>query len=269
MDFRKSNTPQSDQYHVFTHLTELTNFTLCPKEGQDFHNLKCVQRKCENCGVITIQLSEQETATEDSPDVDWMRYEYVSVQTKNGTRKKLSLVKKRTQPGIMFRYFIEILSKFSGHVFRSKWQADQLKCIKSKLPQNEAICIHDFSENCSCKDKIEIQSSYFQKTEVSIHVSIIYRHRIQELDGQSDSDAESDLIEEQFFVISPDQVHDHNFTHEVQRQISEYLQTINANVKTMHEFTDGCASQYKSRHCFGDLSFGKVDFGYEIIRNYF
>lgn len=37
----------------------------------------------------------------------------------------------------------------------------------------------------------------------------------------------------------------------------------------MHEFTDGCASQYKSRHCFGDLSFGKVDFGYEIIRNYF
>lgn len=96
----------------------------------------------------------------------------------------------------MFRYFIEILSKFSGHVFRSKWQADQLKCIKSKLPQNEAICIHDFSENYSCKDKIEIQSSYFQKTEVSIHVSIIYRHRIQELDGQSDSDAESDLIEE-------------------------------------------------------------------------
>ena len=37
----------------------------------------------------------------------------------------------------------------------------------------------------------------------------------------------------------------------------------------MHEFTDGCASQYKSRHCFGNLSFGKVDFGYEIIRNYF
>jgi hypothetical protein len=36
MDFRKSNTPQSDQYPVFTHLTELIFFTLCPKEGQDF-----------------------------------------------------------------------------------------------------------------------------------------------------------------------------------------------------------------------------------------
>jgi hypothetical protein len=99
-----------------------------------------------------------------------------------------------------------------------------------------------FQKITPVKTKLNIQSSYFQKTEVSIHVSIIYRHRIQELDGQSDSDDESDLIEEQFFVISPDQVHDHNFSHEVQRQISEYLQTINANVKTMHEFTDGCAS---------------------------
>ena len=47
MDFRKSNTPKSDQYPVFTHLTELKKNTLCPKEeGQDFHNLKCVQHGC-------------------------------------------------------------------------------------------------------------------------------------------------------------------------------------------------------------------------------
>ena len=71
-----NRTHYSDQYPVFTHLTELTNFTLCPKEeGQGFHNLKCVQRKCENCGVKQTQLSEQETATEGSPDVDWMRYD--------------------------------------------------------------------------------------------------------------------------------------------------------------------------------------------------
>ena len=80
-----------------------------------------------------------------------------------------------------------------------------------------------FQKITPVKTKLNIQSSYFQKTEVSIYVSIIYRHRIQELDGQSDSDAESDLIEEKFFVTSPDQVHDHNFSHEVQRQISEYL----------------------------------------------
>jgi hypothetical protein len=55
-----------------------------------------------------------------------------------------------------------------------------------------------FQKITPVKTKLNIQSSYFQKTEVSIHVSIIYRHRIQELDGQSDSDAESELIESNF-----------------------------------------------------------------------
>jgi hypothetical protein len=64
-----------------------------------------------------------------------------------------------------------------------------------------------FQKITPVKTKLNIQSSYFQKTEVSIHVSIIYRHRIQDLDGQSDSDDESDLIEEQFFVISPTKKH--------------------------------------------------------------
>ena len=37
----------------------------------------------------------------------------------------------------------------------------------------------------------------------------------------------------------------------------------------MHKFTDGCASQYKSRHCIGDLSCSLTDFGFPIQRNYF
>ena len=37
----------------------------------------------------------------------------------------------------------------------------------------------------------------------------------------------------------------------------------------MHEFIDGCAAQYKSRHYLGDLSFSLADFGYLIQRNFF
>lgn len=37
----------------------------------------------------------------------------------------------------------------------------------------------------------------------------------------------------------------------------------------MHEFIDGCAAQYKSRHCIGDLSCSLTDFGSPIQRNYF
>ena len=40
----------------------------------------------------------------------------------------------------------------------------------------------------------------------------------------------------------------------------------------MHEFTDGCNSQYKSRHCLGDVSHSSLDLGYNllhVIRKYF
>jgi hypothetical protein len=38
----------------------------------------------------------------------------------------------------------------------------------------------------------------------------------------------------------------------------------------MHEFCDGCASQYKSRHCLGDLLNSFREFGYrKIVRNFF
>jgi hypothetical protein len=38
----------------------------------------------------------------------------------------------------------------------------------------------------------------------------------------------------------------------------------------MHEFCDGCACQYKSRHCFGDLASSTREFGFQgIIRIFF
>ena len=38
----------------------------------------------------------------------------------------------------------------------------------------------------------------------------------------------------------------------------------------MHEFTDGCSSQYKSRHCLDDLSFETTEYGYKVFhRNFF
>ena len=37
----------------------------------------------------------------------------------------------------------------------------------------------------------------------------------------------------------------------------------------MYKFTDGCAGQYKSRYCFGDLSCSLRHLGYVVQRNFF
>jgi hypothetical protein len=78
------------------------------------------------------------------------------------------------------------------------------------------------------------------------------------------------VITEHFHVISNDEKHDHHFTHYVQNQIAEYLRSISCDVDVMHEFCDRCASQYKIRHCLGDLSNSFREFGYrKIVRNFF
>ena len=40
-------------------------------------------------------------------------------------------------------------------------------------------------------------------------------------------------------------------------------------MEKLHEFTDGCAAHYKSRHCVGDPSCSLADFGYDTQRSYF
>ena len=64
--------------------------------------------------------------SEDAPDVSWERYEYISI----GSKKKLTLVRKCTKPGIMFKYFKELLDKFAGHQFRAEWQNEQLSSLR-------------------------------------------------------------------------------------------------------------------------------------------
>ncbi|CAG2251287.1 unnamed protein product [Mytilus edulis] len=164
----------------------------------------------------------------------------------------------------------DTFNTFPGHSFRSKWQTDQLKKLVENLPENECVTVHDFSENYRCTERIEIQSSYFQRTEVSIHVTLIYRRAVLEIDGASSTPDDPNIICEHFYVISPDGKHDQYFTRHVQNLVSEYLKEINYRVDTMHEFCEGCQSQYKSRHCIGTLVESVAEFGYKkIIRNYF
>jgi hypothetical protein len=99
---------------------------------------------------------------------------------------------------------------------------------------------------------------------------MIHIHAILEYDGFDSTDDFPEIITEYFFVISPDSQHDHNFTKCVQQQIKQYLDSISYDVDVMHEFTDGCSSQCKSRHCLGDLSFATTEYGYKVVhRNFF
>ena len=58
--------------------------------------------------------------------------------------------------------------------------------------------------------------------------------------------------------------------HKAQELVKGYLEEeLQMNINKLHEFTDGCVAQYKSRHRIGDLSCCLFYYGFQIQRSYF
>ena len=145
-----------------------------------------------------------------------------------------------------------------------------LDSLVANLPLNDVICVHDFSENYICRSQDEIQSQYFDPNKVSIHVSILYHHADPQLDGKESTEVNPCIIKEHIFALSDDTTQDYHFVHHVQSLIVHYLRNqLHLTVNKIHEFTDGCAGQYKSKHTFGDLSCCLADFECQIDRHFF
>ena len=276
MDFRRSTLAkieQSEIVPVFEHLSDIVNETLCAKEETNsYHSRGCLNRECEICGVDKLDLMKQEEdVSPQAPTVNWQKFEYVTVgQTQEGKeKKKLQLVRKETCPGAMFDNFKTLLHEFSSHQFRASWQSKQMKNSIAHLPLEHVCCVHDYSENYSCTSQEQLQSQYYSQSQASIHVTILHRHSLKDVDGVESTIEDPVIITEHIFVISPDTKHDHHSVHQVRKLVAGYLKEIKYDVEVMHEWTDGCSAQYKSRHCMGDVSFSNADFGYRTIRNYF
>ena len=138
------------------------------------------------------------------------------------------------------------------------------------LPLNEVVCVHDYLEGYSCRQQDELQLEYFDVAKVSLHITILYHHAVEFVDGKTSTEEDPQIIKEHLFVISDDEVQDFHSVHKAQELVKGYLEEqLQIKVNKLHEFTDGCAAQYKSRHCIGDLSCCLFDYGFQIQRSYF
>ena len=183
--------------------------------------------------------------------------------------KEISFVDKETSPRELFSYFKELIKDYPYHAIMAKWQREQMHSLIENLPLGHAVSVHNYSENYSCRQQDEIQSEYFDVQKVSRHVTILYHHAVATIDGEMSTEEKPDIIKEHLFVISDNTVQDQDSVHKVQEHVKEYLSSINLKITKIYEFTEGCAAQYKSRHCVGDLSSSLADFGYRIERSYF
>ena len=125
MKYRKELVKKSaniDESFVIKRVTEAAEKTLCPKpEGINYHNIKCLERECTECGVDNIEFLPEETSGEVT--VSWSRYEYVSTGkfvTNGQEKKKIALVQKEAPPSELFGYFKELLVEYPRHSFMAR-----------------------------------------------------------------------------------------------------------------------------------------------------
>jgi len=131
------------------------------------------------------------------------------------------------------------------------------------------ICFHDFSENYIYRSQDEIKSQYFDPNKVCIHVTILYCHSNLQVDGKESTEDNPSILKKHLFAISDDNKQDFHFVHHVQSLIPSYLrENQHVTVDKIHEFTDGCPRQFKSKHTFGDLSCCLPDFVCQIDCHY-
>lgn len=275
MKFRKNVSRKNERNDVPipSSLTEVVELTLCekPNEGT-YHKLKCLNRECEHCGVDNFELLPEELSEDTEEQVIWKHYAYVGTGKflANGQeKKKIALITKQTAPNELFKYFKGLLQEYPYHSFMAKWQRDQMDNLIEHLPLNEVVCVHDYSEGYSCRQQEELQSE-FDVAKVSLHITILYRHAVEFVDGKTSTEDDPQMIKEHLFVISDDEVQDYHSVHKAQELVKSYLEEqLQMKINRLHEFTDGCAAQYKWRHCIGDLSCCLFDYGYQIQRSYF
>lgn len=112
----------------------------------------------------------------------------------------------------------------------------------------------DFSENYSCVFQNEVQSRFFDRTQVVIHPMMLYytvgviavKHAIIGITEEVTKDVDTVQAFEEVAISK---------FHEMNEDLTE-----------VHEWTDGCAAQYKGKRSFRNISQRKSPL---IIRNFF
>ena len=97
------------------------------------------------------------------------------------------------------------LQKYPGHIYRAKWQHQQVQTCMDNLDEDTVLMMMDFSENYRCQFQYESQSAYFDQRQVTVHPLFFYYKENLQGDGNI---SKNFLVKHSIIVISNDLKHD-------------------------------------------------------------
>lgn len=187
------------------------------------------------------------------------KWELTEINKDNKIKKCVSCVPKETSFLNILTEMKKDLELYPGHIFGAKWQQKQMSNCVNNLRQGTVAMVMDFSENYGCVFQGEVQSGFFYRNQVTIQQMMAY-YRVKKEEAEKEYTVKHAII-----GISEDNKHDADAVLEFENRALEVVSK-EIDVVEVHEWTDGCAAQYKGKKSFADISL-RSDL--RIYRNYF
>ena len=190
---------------------------------------------CSNVDVVVERLLAQKGETvgtsgsSGNENLEVSYYQWTAGNVKELTTGTLPQVKQE---------LINQVKSVKKHSFLAKVQLQQIKDLKTKLSENEAIMQEDFSENFSIKQQDEIMSAHWVTEGVTLFTAVIYQS------GGSTS-----------YVIVSDELHHDKYAVFCYNKaiLNHYSSELCKTVTQLHVFSDGAASQFKNRYTLSTI----------------
>lgn len=224
-------------------------------------DVQCLRRECQNCGVKCLQhylkpLIDQCTCTDRM--VSWHQWESIDIAKDDKTKRCVSCVPKEADIETFMTCLEKDMEEYPEHVFRATWQQQQMKKCVDQVCEGSIAIVMDFSENYGCVFQSEVQSGFFDRNQVTIHPMMCYY-----TEKRDDNEYK---VKHAIIGISEDTKHDADLALAFENQAMEVLEQKGVKINNVHEWTDGCAAQYKGKKAFADISLRKEP---TVTRNYF
>ena len=234
---------------------ETARATLCPYDK--YPSKACLSRECTDCGTKTLNDHHGVVIAACKPDdlITWYSWAPMTLM-KNGSPRRIIFCQAQTTS---IQDFMEAYRKdletLPEHLFRASWQHGAMTTCINQLQQDETALVMDYAESYQCVFREEVQSAFFDPNSVTIHPMMAY-YRMP--NGQMMKHAIIGVSD----VDSKDATGVIGFENTALGILKDHI----PDLKAVHEFTDGCAAQYKGRNSFCDIS-NRTNI--KLDRNYF
>ena len=167
-----------------------------------------------------------------------MVWKKVQIEVNNKTNEKIKIVNVSAAKEEFIKVVKEEIMEFKDSVERVKNQYNQVKRLKEILPNNNVLVQMDFAEDYKCQSQDEIQSAYWNTTQVTINPAVVY---------YKDDD---NLKHKRFVFVSDEPGHNASTVYAILKKLIPEIKIIIPDLKMVHYWTDSPASQYRNKSIF-------------------